>query len=85
MSDKRGSAGGKALGAVASFAATHVSRKLISVAWKKATGKEPPSDPQDPTVGLGEALGWAILAGVVVETARVLAVRTAARRMRRLD
>jgi hypothetical protein len=83
MSDKRGNGSGKALGTVAGFAAGYGTRKLITAAWKRATGKEPPSDPNDPQVGIGEALSWAIVLGVAMETARLLAQRAATRRLRR--
>ncbi|HUY52844.1 MAG TPA: DUF4235 domain-containing protein [Streptosporangiaceae bacterium] len=83
MSDKRGDGATKALGAVAAFGAAFVARKLISIGWKRVTGKEPPADPQDPQVGTAEALGWAIVMGVVIGAARVLAIRAATSRMRR--
>lgn len=83
MSDKRGDGGTKALGALAAFAAAFAARKLITIAWTKITGKEPPSDPQDPQVGIGEALSWAVVMGVAIETARLLASRAATRRLRR--
>ena len=83
MSDKRGDGGTKALGALAAFAAAFAARKLITFAWTKITGKEPPSDPQDPQVGIGEALSWAVIMGVAIETARLLAGRAATRRLRR--
>src|ERR1035437_6024034 len=73
MSDKRGNGASKAIGAVAAFAA----RKITTLGWKRLTGKEPPSDPQDPLVGTGEALGYAIVMGVVMGAARVLAIRAA--------
>lgn len=83
MSDKRGDGGSKALGTLAAFAAAFVARKLITIAWTKITGKEPPSDPQDPQVGIGEALSWAVVMGVTIEAARLLAGRAATRRLRR--
>ena len=82
MGDKRGDGGTKVLGAVAAFAAAFAARKLITFAWTKVTGKEPPSDPQDPQVGIGEALSWAVVMGVAIETARLLAGRFATRRLR---
>jgi hypothetical protein len=82
MSDKRGSGGSKVLGSVAAFAAAYGTRKLITLAWKQFTGKEPPTDPHDPQVGIGEALSWAVLMGVGIETARLLAVRAATRKAR---
>ena len=71
--------GTKITSAVAAMAATFVARKLITFIWTKATGK-PPTHPEDPQVALSEALGWALLTGVSVEAARLLATRAAARR-----
>jgi hypothetical protein len=38
--------------------------------------------PEDPEVGLKEALGWAVVTGVAMEAARLLATRAAARQVR---
>jgi hypothetical protein len=81
MSDR----GGKALGSLAAFGAAFGARKLITLAWKRVTGKEPPTDPHDPAVGIGEALAWAVLTGVAIESARLLAVRAASRKARQLS
>jgi hypothetical protein len=70
----------KVVSAVAAMAAAFIARKLITYAWTKATGKEPPTHPEDPQVALAEALGWSVLTGVSVEAARLLATRAAARR-----
>jgi hypothetical protein len=83
MADKRGDGGTKAVGAVAAFAAAFAARKLITAAWTRLTGKEPPSDPQDPQVSIGEAVSWAVIMGAGIETARLLAGRAATRRLRR--
>jgi Protein of unknown function (DUF4235) len=83
MSDKRGDGATKALSTIAALGAAFVARKVITVAWTKVTGKEPPTDPEDPAVGMAEALGWAVATGVVVAAVRVLAVRAATSRMRR--
>ena len=82
MADKRGDGLSRAIGTFAALAAAMVTRKLVTVGWKKITGKEPPSDPHDPQVHFGEALGWAILLGVTMETARVVALRAATRKLR---
>ncbi|MFV2197561.1 DUF4235 domain-containing protein [Nocardiopsis sp. LOL_012] len=71
------------LGFVAGFAAEYVTRKALTFAWTRATGEEPPTDLESPEVGLGHALGWAVVAGVGVEVARVLAVRAARKGMSR--
>ena len=67
---------------MAAFGATFVARKVATMAWTKVTGKEPPSDPEDPAVGMAEALGWAVAMGVVVAAVRVLAIRAATARTR---
>ena len=64
MSDKRGEGASKALGAIAAFAAAYGARKAVTYTWKRVTGKEPPNDPQDPRVSIGEALLWSIVLGV---------------------
>jgi Protein of unknown function (DUF4235) len=55
--------------------AAFVARKLLSFAWTKITGKEPPEHPEDPQVRLSEALIWGIILGAGVHTARMLATR----------
>jgi hypothetical protein len=78
--DRKVDLGTKITSAVAAMAAAFIARKLITFAWTKATGKEPPTHPEDPQVALTEALSWSILTGVTVEAARLLATRAAARR-----
>jgi hypothetical protein len=78
--DRKVDLGTKVVSAVAAMAAAFIARKVITFAWTKATGKEPPTHPEDPQVALPEALGWAVLAGVTVEAARLLATRAAARK-----
>ncbi|WP_067968817.1 DUF4235 domain-containing protein [Nocardiopsis trehalosi] len=68
------------VGGVASLAAAYVVRKALTFAWTQATGKEPPTEPESLEVGLGEAVGWAVVAGVGMEVTRVLAVRAVYRR-----
>jgi Protein of unknown function (DUF4235) len=80
MADRKADIGTKVVSAVAAMAAAFVARKVITLAWTKATGKEPPTHPEDPQVRLGEALSWSMLTGVTVEAARLLATRAAARR-----
>jgi Protein of unknown function (DUF4235) len=80
MSAKRADAGSRAFNALAGMAAAFVARKLLSFAWTKVTGKEPPESPEDPQVALGEALVWGILMGAGVGTARMLVTRTVTKR-----
>ena len=79
-SKKKEDVGTRVFNAMTLMAASFVARKAITLAWTKATGKEPPTHPEDPQVALGEALGWSVLTGVSVEAARLLATRAAARR-----
>ena len=78
--DRKVDIGTKVTSALVAMVAAFVARKVITFAWTKATGKEPPTHPEDPQVALGEALGWSVLTGVSVESARLLATRAAARR-----
>ena len=90
MSDKdeSGDSGGgdspasKIATVAAAFAAAWITRKALTFGWTKITGKEPPSD-QDPTVGWAEALGWAVVIGVGIQAARMVATRAVTSKMRR--
>lgn len=53
-------------------------RKAMTTSWKVATGKEPPANPADPDVSIGEAVAWAVVSGVAIGVARMLASRKAA-------
>ena len=75
MAGQKADTGSRVVNAVAGMAAAFVARKLISFAWTKVTGKEPPDKPEDPQVALGEALAWGVLMGAGVATARLLASR----------
>lgn len=87
MSDQDESGGGgdsaasKVVAVAAAFAAAFIARKALTFGWTKVTGKEPPSD-QDPDVGWAEALGWAVVIGVGIQAARMVATRTVSRKMR---
>ncbi|MEV0403903.1 DUF4235 domain-containing protein [Actinoallomurus sp. NPDC050550] len=79
MPDK-GELGWRLVAGAAAFGAGFVARKAITVGWKRATGKEPPANPESPEVALTEAIGWAVVMGVGMEVARLLATRAAAHR-----
>ncbi|MFG2002999.1 DUF4235 domain-containing protein [Spirillospora sp. NPDC048911] len=78
MADK-GDIGWRVMAGAAAFAGGFVAKKAITMGWKKATGKEPPTNPESPDVALSEAIGWAVIMGVGMEVARLLATRAAAR------
>lgn len=79
MAGNRGDLVTKAVSGIAGAAAAYLARKAIMLAWNRITGKEPPEHPEDPQVGLGEALSWALIAGAGVGAARMLATRVASR------
>jgi hypothetical protein len=81
MADKPGNFGSRAVGGAAAVAAGFATRKVMTLAWKRITGKEPPEHPEDPEVRLAEAVGWAAVTAVAMSTARLLATRMATRRM----
>jgi hypothetical protein len=77
---EKGDIGWRVMAAGAAFAGGFVARRAITFAWKKTTGKEPPTNPESPEVHIAEAIGWAVVMGVGMEVARLLATRAAAKR-----
>jgi hypothetical protein len=80
MADNKTDLGTKLISGLAAMVAAFLARKVVTFAWTKATGKEPPTHPEDPQVALSEALSWSVLTGVTVGAAKLLATRAAARR-----
>ena len=85
MADKRPDAFSQMVGVMAGLVAGFGTRKLVTAGWKKLTGKEPPNDPRDLHVSLSEALSWAIVLGVAMETARLVAIRVTTRQLARAE
>jgi hypothetical protein len=77
--DGAGKTGWKIFAALSAVLAAMLARKAVTFAWTTATGKEPPTNPEDPEVTWAEAAGWAVISGVVIALARLLAQRQAAR------
>lgn len=63
---------------VAAIGAATVAKKGLNTTWRAATGKNPPANPADPDVSLGEAVMWAAVSGTLIAVARMLATRRAA-------
>jgi hypothetical protein len=63
---------------VAGLGAAALTRTLLDRSWKAAAGKNPPENPADPDVSIGEAVLWACITGAAVALARMLAQRRAA-------
>ena len=70
--------GWKILVTASTVGAGIVMRKAIETAWEKSTGKPPPRNPESPETTWAEAIAWAMLSGVAVAVARLLATRKAA-------
>jgi hypothetical protein len=81
MADKdKEDIGSRIASGLATMSAAFVAHRLLKFAWTKVTGKEPPTNPEDPRVALAEALGWSVLVGVTIGAVRVLAVRAVSRK-----
>ena len=65
---------------LATMSAAFLARKALIAGWTKVTGKEPPTNPEDPQVALSEAIGWSVLVGITVAIVRVFAIRAVSRR-----
>jgi hypothetical protein len=83
MPGKRGDFGSRAINGLVGAGAAYCVRKIMVFAWKKVTGREPPSNPEDPQVALGEAMGWALTLGAAIAVARIFALRAVGRQAER--
>lgn len=63
------------LGIVTTLAA----HKLVTFAWQKATGDEPPT-PSDPESPVSQAVLWSLMSGLGIGITQLLTQRFAARR-----
>ncbi|WP_055481244.1 DUF4235 domain-containing protein [Sphaerimonospora mesophila] len=70
------------LGGLIGLAVGFASRKVLGFAWEKTTGKKPPASADSPDIGLGEAVAYAVVMGLGMEVARIVATRTAAKKWR---
>jgi hypothetical protein len=73
-----GGLGYKMLAMLATLLGALVARKTLAFAWRTATGKEPPANPEHPEVTWPEAATWAIVSGAVVGLARLVAQKKVA-------
>jgi Protein of unknown function (DUF4235) len=81
MPGKRGDFGSRAVYGLVGAGAAYCMRKVMAFGWKKVTGREPPTNPEDPQADLGEALAWALIVGAAVAAARIVAIRAAGQRI----
>lgn len=62
---------------VAAALAAWAARRATTMVWVRLTDGDDPVDPVDGGSSWGEAAAWAVIAGVIAATARVLARRGA--------
>ena len=77
MSKKKDGSGGSLFISVAGIAVPLLLRKVLATAWAKVFGKNPPIDLKDPKITFPEAIAWAVVLAIVVETARFGVARSA--------
>lgn len=63
--------GGTAIAALAT-------RKVLAKVWEKSTRKPVPINPQQPGIGMSEALAWTVVSGIGVAVAQLVVERAAA-------
>ena len=73
-----GSLGWKVMATGSALVAGIAAKKILEIVWKRSTGNEPPRNPESPQTTWAEALGWAVVSGIVYALARLIATRQAA-------
>lgn len=68
------------VGALVGLGVGFASRKVLSFAWEKSTGKKPPASADALDISLGEAIAYAVVMGLGMEVARIVALRVAAKK-----
>ncbi|WP_122262730.1 DUF4235 domain-containing protein [Ornithinimicrobium cerasi] len=74
-----GNLAAKLVTTAAAIGAAAVARKMTDGTWKFVTGKDSPDNPEDPDIDLKEAVAFAVLSGVIMGLARMLANRQTTR------
>ncbi len=69
----------KVMASLATLVGAAVAQRALSTGWQAATGHHPPDAPENPETGLGQAIVYAVVAGALLNLARVFATRQAAR------
>jgi hypothetical protein len=70
---------------VISAAVALAAQKVLTMAWKAATGDDAAPDPNDPDTPLRQAILWALASGIGLGTAQLLTARFAESRLRALS
>ncbi|KQR17645.1 DUF4235 domain-containing protein [Cellulomonas sp. Leaf334] len=75
----------KLIGAGVALAAAFVVNQVLSQAWKAKTGHKPPKAEDPGDAGTAELIAAAALTGALVAVSRVLATKSTARFVKRVD
>jgi len=78
-----GKLGYKIFAGIGTAFGTAVARRALTIGWKQATGKEPPTNPEHPDVRWAEAASWVVASAAVVAAAKLMAQRRVAATWRR--
>ena len=68
----------QAIGAVAGALAGSLTRRILTAAWQRTRGQNPPTNPASPQTTWSEAVIYTIASGVAIAVARLFAQRGAA-------
>lgn len=74
----RGKSTWKLIGTASGLVAGIATTKALDATWRTATGRTPPTKPENPEIASREALLWAGLSGMVMTVAKTYATRRAA-------
>ena len=72
--------GWKLVGGASAALAGAAARKAVVSAYRGVRKTDPPANPENPETTWAEAVGWAVLSGVIVALVRLAVQRAAARR-----
>jgi len=78
-----GKLGYKIMAGAGAAVGTSVARRALDSTWKKATGKEPPANPEHPDVRWVEAASWAAASAAILALGKLIAQRRVAATWRR--
>src|SRR5580704_18771161 len=73
-----GKIGYKIFASLGAAVSASIARKTLTAGWKRATGKEPPTNPERLDVRWGEAVSWAVASAAAIAAAKLIAQRRVA-------
>ncbi|MFN8073953.1 MAG: DUF4235 domain-containing protein [Kineosporiaceae bacterium] len=68
----------KVIGVGTAGLAAAAADRVLHLTWEAATGRKPPTVPEDPETDWREAVAWALVSGAVIGLVRLVATRRAA-------